>query len=496
MARIAVGGFQHETNTFAPSKATYRDFAEGGGWPPLSRGEGLFQAVAGVNIPIAGFADEARALGHQLEPLTWAAAEPSAHVMEDAFERIAGQILEDLEGSRGVDAVYLDLHGAMVTEHLEDGEGEILRRVWGLVGDDVPVAASLDLHANITPQIVESADFLGVYRTYPHIDMAETGARTAQLLADLLRHGRRPAKAFRQVPFLIPITQGCTLHDPAKGVYEALTALEEGSGGHLSFCCGFGPADIHHCGPSVVAYGESGDEAMAVAQALHDTVLGREAAFLPEVLGPAEAVSLAIREGRDATRPIVLADTQDNPGAGAESDTVGLLEELVRQGAEGAAVAILYDPRAAKVAHEAGMGAEVTLDLGASSGQAGHRPFQGRFRVEALGDGRFTGTGPFYHGARMQLGPMALLRHGGVRVVVASRKVQAADQAIFRHLGVEPSREKILVLKSSVHFRADFDPIAEKILVVAAPGPNPVDYGKLTYRRLRPDVRRMPLSRG
>ena len=166
----------------------------------------------------------------------------------------------------------------------------------------------------------------------------------------------------------------------------------------------------------------------------------------------------------------------------------------MRQGAEGAALAILCDGEAAAAAHAAGEGSEVTIALGAKSRLPGHRPLEARYRVERLGDGRFTGTGPFYKGERMRLGPMALLRLGGVSIVVASRKLQAADQAIFRHLGVEPQRQKILALKSTVHFRADFEPIAGPILVVAAPGPNPIDHREVTYRRLRPGLRLMPLG--
>ena len=489
MARIAVGGFQHETNTFAPSKATFEEFAAGSGWPALTRGDPLLPAVAGINLPVSGFVEEARSLGHEVVPLAWAAASPSAQVTEEAFERITGQIFEELERAGGVEAVYLDLHGAMVTEQFQDGEGEILRRLRARVGAALPVVTSLDLHANVTPEMVALSDALVAYRTYPHVDMAETGARAARLLTDILRSGRKPAKAFRQLPFLLPITKGCTLYDPAKGIYEALAELEQGAARRLSFCCGFAPADIHHAGPSLQAYGE---DAEAAAQRLLAYVVEREGHFLPEVWQPEAAVGQAITRSRQASRPMVLADTQDNPGAGGESDTVFLLEELVRQRAEGAALAILFDPRSAKIAHEAGEGAEITLGIGAHSGQAGHEPFHATFKVERLGDGRFTGTGPFFQGARMRLGPMARLSVAGVQVILGSRKIQAADQSMFRHLGIEPPEQKILVLKSSVHFRADFQPIAEEVLVVAAPGPNPVDHAEFDYRNLRPEIRRMP----
>lgn len=495
MARIAVGGFQHETNTFAPSKARYEDFERAGGWPGLTAGPALFEAVAGINLPIAGFVEEARAAGHEPVPLLWCAATPCAHVEAAAFERIAEGLLRRLAEALPVDAVYLDLHGAMVTEHLEDGEGELLRRIRTLVGPRIPIVASLDFHANITAEMVAQSSALVAYRTYPHVDMAETGARAARLLDRRLSRGRGFAKALRKLPFLIPLPWQCTLIEPAASIYRRLAALEGGEVTSLSFAPGFPPADILECGPAVIAYAESQTEADRAVDALAEEVSAREAAFAGRIYAVEDGVRHALRLVGQGTRPVVLADTQDNPGAGGTSDTVGVLNALVRAGAERAVVANLYDPEAAAAAHAAGEGAVLTLGLGGKSGLPDQRPFQGAFRVERLGDGNFTATGPFYRGARMRLGPMALLSIGGVRIIVASAKQQAADRAMFHHLGLDPADENILALKSTVHFRADFEPIAGTVLVVAAPGPNPADHRMLPYRRLRDGVRRMPMAR-
>ncbi len=494
MARIAIGGFQHETNTFAPSPATFDDFARAGAWPGLTRGGAMFEVTAGFNIPIAGFIETARADGHELLPLSWAQATPSAPVTEDAFNRIAGQIVADLKDLRHVDAVYLDLHGAMVCAHTEDGEGELLRLVRAVVGPDVPIVVSLDLHANVTPQMIALSDRLIAFRTYPHVDMAETGARSAVQVASLLRDGAARAKAFRQIPFLIPVQTGCTMIEPAKSLYARLPEIERGPVASVSIAAGFAPADIHYCGPSVMAYAADTATAERTANDLAHEIEAKESAFVGKVWPMQEAVAHAIARGAKAGRPIILADSQDNPGAGANSDTVGLLGELIRQDARDAVLGLLYDPEAALAAHAAGEGAEITYPLGAKSGLPGHEPLRATYHVERIGDGAVTGTGPFYIGARMQLGPMALLRVNGVAVVVASRKNQAADQSMFRHLGVEPAAQKILALKSSVHFRADFQPIAEEILVVAAPGPNPLDYRELPYRNLRPGLRLTPMG--
>lgn len=491
--RIAVGGFQHETNTFAPSKAELRDFTMGGGWPALSRGEAMFGSIAGVNLPAAGFVEAARERGWTPVPLAWAGATPSSYVTDEAFETIAGYILDGLEHAGSLNAVYLDLHGAMVTESHQDGEGELLRRVRNLLGPNIPVLVSLDLHANVTPEMMALSTALVSYRTYPHVDQAVTGKRAARLL-DLWqeRGGRDFAKAYRQLPFLIPLTSGCSLIDPAKAIYDSLDGLEGGGIDSLSFNAGFSPADIHHAGPTVTVFGSDQAAVDAVADEVAGAVLAQEAAFAGDIMSAADGVAYAKRRASGAGRPIVLADTQDNPGAGGNGDTVGLLAELVRQDAAGAALGLLYDPASAERAHQLGPGAEADFALGSLSGLPGHEPLKVRARVAAIGDGRFTCTGPFYLGARMELGPMARLTINGVDVAIASKKVQAGDQEMFRHLGLEPSERPVLGLKSSVHFRAHFQPIAEEVVVVAAPGPNPVDHLALDYRNLRSGLRLMP----
>ena len=213
MARIAHAGFLHETNTFAPISATWDDFVRAEGFPGLTRGADMLAVFPPINIGTGGFIREAQALGHELVPLAWAGAVPSSFVTEHAFETMAGVVLESLAAAGAVDAVYLDLHGAMVTEHLEDGEGEFIRRVRQAVGEAVPLVVSLDLHANTTVRMLDECDGLVAYRTYPHVDMAETGGGAARYLDGLLRRGDRPAKARRPLPFLMPLTGMCTLVD-------------------------------------------------------------------------------------------------------------------------------------------------------------------------------------------------------------------------------------------------------------------------------------------
>ena len=493
--RIGVGGFQHETNTFAPSKATFDEFARGGGWPPLLKGDDLFDGTAGINLPVAGFVEAMRKTTHQLVPTAWAAASPSAHVTEDAFERISGLIVAALSAAGSLDAVYLDLHGAMVAEHVNDGEGELLERVRAVVGPDIPVVASLDLHANVTQRMLQHADVLIAYRTYPHVDMAETGVRVAHFLQQRLAGKPRPHLSVRRVPFLIPLQTQCTMLEPTRSLYEELERIESRTLTTLSFTPGFPAADFPECGPVVIAYSDDAAAASRAADLLRGAVEEQESAFDCPVYAPEEAVRRAIARAAGARRPVVIADTQDNPGAGGASDTTGMLRALVGANAQRAALGLMVDGSAARAAHAAGQGATIEIALGGKSNIPGDAPFRGRFVVERLSDGKMTCTGPFYRGARMTLGPSACLRIGGVRVVVTCEKPQMADQELFRFIGIEPTQQAILVNKSSVHFRADFAPIAEEILVAKAPGPMLADTSDFPWKHLAPGIRLKPNGR-
>ncbi|MEO7760431.1 MAG: M81 family metallopeptidase [Casimicrobiaceae bacterium] len=489
--RIAIGGFQHETNTFAPSKATFDDFVRGGGWPPLLTGEQMFEGVHGMNLPLAGFIAHLSGTAHQLLPAAWASATPSAHVTEDAYERFSKLLLDGIRKAEP-EAVYLDLHGAMVAEHIDDGEGEILRRVRNLVGNKIPVVASLDLHANVSAQMLELADGLIGYRTYPHNDMAETGMRAAKFLQLRIAGMARPAYAWRQMPFLIPLNAQSTDLEPARSIYRAMALLESLDVPSISFCPGFPAADFADCGATVWAYGLTEDAAKLACNTIADMVERAEAQWEMEIYDADAAVKRAMRIALHARKPVVIADTQDNPGAGGDSNTTGMLRALVANNAQRAAFGLVFDREAALAAHHAGPGAKITIDLGAVLPGSGEVPFHGTFLVERISDGRLTGTGPFYGGAKMTLGPCARLSIGGVKVIVASEKVQLADQEMYRFVGIEPTEQAILVNKSSVHFRADFTPIAEEIIVARSPGAMPADPSTLSWKKLRRGIRLKP----
>ncbi|MGD9803330.1 MAG: M81 family metallopeptidase [Hyphomicrobiaceae bacterium] len=494
--RIAVAGFQHETNTFAPVKADYEAFVVAKSFPPLCRGEDMDRRVRGKKLPVAGAIATLEAAGAEIVPLLWCMATPSAHVTKDAYERIVGELLEMVAAARPFDGICLELHGAMVAEHVDDGEGEFLRRLRQRVGKDLPITVALDLHANVTSAMIEHADYMDMYRHYPHTDMVETGARAAAALLRILKTGERPAKAFRQIDFLIPINGGCTDFGPARDIYLSLMPeMDRTTPGllGLSFASGFPHADFADCGPSTFAYAQTQAVADEAADALADAVRGREGDFLPEFYPASEAVARALDKARGATRPVTISDTQDNPGGGGPGDTSGMLRALIDAEAKGAVIGAIIDPETAEAAHKAGEGATADFAIGGKR-MPGDKPVTCRARVVRARSDTWTAVGAMKGGMPVDLGLTALLEiePSGVLVAVASRPAQTMDRSIFQHLGLVPEQLPIITVKSSVHFRADFTPLSSTIIVAKAPGPVAIDHTELPYRKLRPSVRVMP----
>jgi microcystin degradation protein MlrC len=405
-------------------------------------------------------------------------------------------MIERLKAALPVDAVYLDLHGAMVVEHHDDGEGELLARVRQVVGERVPVVVSLDLHANVTRRMFEMADGMVIYRTYPHVDMAVTGARAAKLLSDMLASGRRPLRAFHTFDYLTGIPSQSTFIEPGRSIYELLERLEQKHGVSLSFAPGFPMADFAECGMSICGYGHDQAALQGAMAELRERIEAAEKEFALDLYSPEDAIRRAMQTGNIGL-PTVLADTQDNPGAGGNGDTTGLLEAMLAIRPQDAVLGMIIDPSTAKFAHEVGQGNTAEFSIGAISGVPGIMPVRRRFKVEKVGDGHFTGTGPFYKGFKMHMGPMACLQSvdaPGVRVVLATTKAQTADQEMFRHVGIEPKMQRIVAVKSSVHFRADFQPIAREVLVVKSPGPALADPVEFAWTKLRAGLRLKPLG--
>jgi microcystin degradation protein MlrC len=350
----------------------------------------------------------------------------------------------------------------------------------------MPIAVSLDLHANITELMFSNASVIDCYRTYPHIDMRETGRRTAMHLEYLIENNSAcyPFKTMRRASYLIPHNWGSTLIDPCKMLYQCVANIAEKRSQVVTFASGFPHADIAQAGPVILVYGQDEQLVNQTADGVQALVEAAKPKFKGEIYTLREAIVVAQDHVDHGTTPVIIADTQDNPGGGGPGDTVGLLRALIDTQRKDAVVAMILDPQVAKLAHAAGVGQSIRAALGEQSKMAGHQPLEGEYLVLALGDGNFTATGPMYGGTHMQLGLMARLEIKGVQVLVTSKSVQVADQSIFRHLGVEPAEQSIISVKSSVHFRNDFQEIAGAILLVAAPGPVAADLKQLDYQNV------------
>lgn len=493
--RIAIGGFLHESHSFAPRPTAYRDFVNPGGWVPLTSGDAMLPALRGTSVPAAGAIAVAERANADIVPLAWCFANPAGPVQDEAFERISALIIGRLSNALDagmLDGVYLDLHGAMVADSYGDAEGELLRRVRAVIGN-MPLTISVDPHCNLTRAMVERADAIAPFRTYPHVDMPAAGARAMELLLARIRRGKPWARAFRQLDYWIPITSQCTMMAPMKPVMDLRDEIGSRQGvAELAFCFGFPYADFADCGVGVAAYAETEAEALSATDHLIVDLIEREATFALDVVPAGAAISEAIRLSNSAKRPVVIADTQDNPGGGGHGDTTGLLREAIEQGAKGAVFAIMNDAESAAACHQAGEGATISLTLG---GKSNGMPIDVTAKVLKLTDGNFICTGPMAKGNPGSHGPTALIEVApGIRVIVVSKKAQAYDQALFRHVGIEPADCKILVLKSSVHFRADFQPIAEKVIVATSPGPVVADSSVFPFQHVRPGVRFKPRS--
>ena len=492
--RILIAGFQHETNTFAPSLADWTAFTAGFTFPAYVRGAQMQKQFTGINIPVGGFIESALQKGWTLIPSLWAGASPSSYVTKDAFERIAKEICTDIQNAQqqGLDAVYLDLHGAAVAQHIADCEGELIARIRAIVGEGVPIVASLDLHANVTHRMLALADALVSYRTYPHVDMAKTGELAADLLARRIKHGSKEVMHFQRLPYLLPLNAQSTWMQPGKRIYEELVSLDAQHGTVLSFCMGFPAADFEECAPMVWGYG---DETQRAVDTLFASV--REPTqWDPRVLPVREAVALAIERAAQSDKPIIIADTQDNPGAGGDSNTTGVLHELLRQGAGlrfpgRVALGLLFDPAAAKAAHAAPL-AVINIALGKAvstfTGVLSDPPVQADWRIDALSNGQCTYLGPMMTGVTAHLGASTALSTQGIRVAVVSGQAQLLDRELLRMVGIHAEEMKIVVVKSSNHFRADFTPLvtdpAKDIIIAKAAGPMAADPADLPWMKL------------
>ena len=479
---VLLAQMKHETNTFSPVPTDLARFARG--QPAPFYGQEAYDAYKGTGSALGGFIDECERAGVTLSVPIAANAWPSGPVDDLAFEHMCQRICDGV--AQGCDAVLLDLHGAMVTRSLEDGEGELLRRIRA-IAPGVPVGVALDMHTNLHAAMVENADVLAGYQTYPHVDHYQTGVRAARPILAMLRGEVTPVMAWGTRPMLPHVMRQSSEDPPNRALQMRCREMERGGALAASLFTGFPHADIREAGLSCVVVSD-GDRPLAerFRDELLDEAWSRRQDFVYRVepLQRSLARAAAVTEG-----PVVLLDHYDNCASGGTMDTTTVLRGILEAGLENVAAFALHDPQAVRALMAAGVGAELTLPVGGrmampALGLAGE-PLEVTGRVKTISDGRYRNRGPAYQGVLMDMGPTVVLDTGKVEIVIISRHQEPNDLACFTSLGIDPLDKRYLMLKSRVHFRAGFGPIARDVIHCAGTGVCTSDYSTLDFRNVR-----------
>lgn len=481
MYRVAIAGFLHESNTFLSVPTTYDLFAS----TSYSVGPTLVERWINGKHELSGMLAGAQANGWELCPLLATFAVPSGTVTSDAFERIAGEMLAQLEAAGPIDGLLLALHGATVSEDNPDADGEILGRIRRYTGPDLPIVCTLDLHANVSRQMVEHATAITAYRSNPHLDQYARGLEAADLMGRVLRGEVRPVMSLETPPLVIEIAQQHTPNEPAKGLYDDLQNVLEWPGIlSASVAMGFYYSDVAEMGTSFLAVAD-GDPTLAdrAARWMAQRAWSRREEFVASLPSAAEAVHMAASRERT---PVVLLDVGDNVGGGSPGDSTILLEEIHRQGVSGAMV-VLCDPAAVKLCVEKGVREHIELQVGGKTDTLHGAPVKVQGRIRMISDGMFTETQVRHGGwTHNDQGVTAVIETPEDHtIVLTTRRMAPMSLEQVLSLGIHPERKRILIVKGVVAPRAAYEPVAAEFIVVDTPGVTSNNPRHFTYRSRR-----------
>ena len=475
----------HETHTFSKVITTESDYA-------IRRGDEV-NVYAGTNHSAGGVIDECRNRGielvHTLQTKTVTSGPPRQHT----FERMLDELVTRIQDALSADGIVLTLHGAMVAEGYPDAELEIVRRVRDVAGPQMPIAVTLDFHANISAEMVDLATIVVGYDTYPHVDIAERAREAVRLLEATAAGAISPVMKITKPP-LMPVPQAQhTSTGPFQELLERAHELED-QGGVLSITVagGFAYADIPDAGMSLVAITNGDhDTAQRISTELADLAWSLRDHMLVSNTPPDQAVREAIAVSPE-DGPVILVDVSDNIGAGSPGDGTVMLRELLSQGAREATV-VVADAEAASEAIKAGVGQQVRISVGGKVDRLHGEPVELEGHVRLLFDGRWVHEGPENAGVPVESGPTAVVRSEGVNVVLTSVKTAPGDLQQLKSVGIDPARQRIIVVKSAVRWRGGYEPIAGRVVHVDTPGICGAELSRLTYQHVRRPI--FPLDR-
>ena len=477
MTTIAIGGIMHESNTFSDTRTDYGAFSQ-------TFARYLINAWAETHHEMAGFIQGASQYDYTAYPTLMASATPAGPVTDDAFDRLTDMLIQHLKSIPECDGLLLALHGALVAENYPDGDGEILRRLRETLGRDLPIVVTLDQHANVSEQMVAESTALVIYKTTPHIDQRQRGLQAAELMMRILRDEVTPTQALAKPPMLLNILYHNTSVPPMEPILTAAKQLEQRVDVlAASVALGYPYADVYEAGPAfVVATDNDTQLAQTEADRLSDMLLGVREELTLDLPDAAQAVAQAVASDQ---HPVILVEMGDNIGGGSPGDSTFVLAELVRQGASGFVV-ILCDPEGVQTCVQAGIGAEVALDVGGKADNLHGDPVSIQGKVRLIHDGRYEETEPRHGGQRHHnQGLTAVIAVGDSLVVLTSRRQTPFSLHQLLSLGIDPTEMRMIVVKAAVAFRAAYEPIAGQIIEVDTPGLTAVNPLHFEYHAVR-----------
>ena len=481
MKRVGIAGLLHESNTFLQVTTTRRHFEQAS----LTKGAAVIQRWEGSNHELGGFLEGAKRFGFIPVPIMATYAIPSGTIQGAAFEELLEELVNELRNSMPLDGLLVALHGATVAENYRDADGEILRRLRESVGSDLPLIATLDLHANVSSNMVAHTNATVIYRSNPHLDQKDRGLEAAELMTRTLNGQIHPVQALECPPLLINISKQYTSQSPALELYQDVLEVMKWPGIlSASIAMGFYYADVEEMGASFLAVADHDPELAAkAARWMSRHAWERRQDFLGELVPPAEAVR---RAAQSPTAPVVLMDVGDNVGGGGPGDSTILLGEVFRQRVPNA-LAVLYDPEAVSLCVEAGVRQEVELAVGAKTDLLHGKPVIVKGKVRLISDGIFVETQVRHGGWGVNdQGITAVVETAEQHtIVLTSRRMAPMSLEQLLSLGIKPEQKKILIVKGVIAPRAAYEPIASEIILVETPGSTSANPARFQYRHRR-----------
>jgi len=482
--KILIARLNHETNTFSPVPTPLAAFSP-------TYGEQALRDNLGMRTAMAAFIDLAQGLGATLVTPVSATSNPSGPVHAAAYSELTQRIVD---AAPGCDAILLDLHGAMVAENSPDGEGDLLERVRA-AAPGVPIGVALDLHGNITPKMIANADVMVGFKTYPHIDMYETGEHAGRLLLDMLQGRQRYSVRWQQLPMMSHTLRSTTLQGAMLRAVDAARAAEAGGVPAVSVFAGFSLADIEAPFMSVVVTGRADDPeaAQAAADRIAATIWSERAEFVYDSEPLPQSLQRAQTLAQGAERPVLLLDHSDNCMSGGTCDSMDVLQAALEGGLSDIAVGPLCDPEAVAELVAAGVGTQLTVRLGnkVPLTQLGvsKEPVALSGTVRAISDGEYTVTGPIYTGQRCAMGRTVLFDTGAAHIVVTDKTHEPWDLGVFSCVGVDPTAHRYVLLKSRMYCRPVFVPLSHALVECDSPtGVTSSNYALFPFRNVRRPV--------